>query len=109
MRGVARVLALLAKYTNASIYRSIVRNLILVNPSMSDNDRQKLATDALCQQMISTADSLKSWAMSPDWSIGQIVRVHHIDVFQNGLENPNGMLAIVPHIGTWEIDRKSVV
>lgn len=103
MRVVAQTGAWLAKLTNASIYRSIDRNLMLVNPSMADKDRAHLATEALHHQMISTADSLKSWAMPPEWSIKQIKAVHNIEIFKEGLAHPNGMLAIVPHIGTWEM------
>lgn len=103
MRVVAQIGAWIAKLTNASIYRSIDRNLMLVNPSMADKDRAQLATEALHHQMISTADSLKSWAMPPEWSIKQIKAVHNIEIFKEGLAHPNGMLAIVPHIGTWEM------
>ena len=103
MRVVAQIGAWIAKLTNASIYRSIDRNLMLVNPSMADKDRAHLATEALHHQMISTADSLKSWAMPPEWSIKQIKAVHNIEIFKEGLAHPNGMLAIVPHIGTWEM------
>ncbi|MCP3897278.1 lysophospholipid acyltransferase family protein [Moraxella sp.] len=103
MRVVAQTGAWLVKLTNASIYRSIDRNLMLVNPSMADKDRAQLATEALHHQMISTADSLKSWAMPPEWSIKQIKAVHNIEIFKEGLAHPNGMLAIVPHIGTWEM------
>lgn len=103
MRMAAQIGAWLAKLTNASIYRSIDRNLMLVTPSMADKDRAQLATEALHHQMISTADSLKSWAMPPEWSIKQIKAVHNIEIFKEGLAHPNGMLAIVPHIGTWEM------
>ena len=103
MRMAAQIGAWLAKLTNASIYRSIDRNLMLVTPSMTDKDRAQLATEALHHQMISTADSLKSWAMPPEWSIKQIKAVHNIEIFKEGLAHPNGMLAIVPHIGTWEM------
>lgn len=103
MRVVAQIAAWIAKLTNASIYRSIDRNLMLVNPNMIDSDRAQLATEALHHQMISTADSLKSWAMPPEWSIKQIKAVHNIEILKEGLSHPKSMLAIVPHTGTWEM------
>ena len=41
--------------------------------------------------------------MPPKWSIAQIKTVHHEDILIKALANPSGMLAIVPHIGTWEM------
>lgn len=41
--------------------------------------------------------------MPPDWSIAQICDVHNKDILLEGLASPNGMLAIVPHLGTWEM------
>lgn len=103
IRTIARVIGWLAKLANASIYRSIDRNIMFVNPNMTKDDRISLSTHTLYHQMTSAADSLKSWAMPPQWSINQIKTVHNIEIFQEGLASPNGMLAIVPHIGTWEI------
>ena len=41
--------------------------------------------------------------MPPEWSIAQIHDVHDKDILLEGLASPNGMLAIVPHLGTWEM------
>ena len=41
--------------------------------------------------------------MPPDWSIAQICDVHNKDILLDGLASPNGMLAIVPHLGPWEM------
>lgn len=103
LRTVARIAAYLAYMTNASIYRSIDKNLILTKPSLTNHARKQLAKDILTNQLISTVDSLKCWAMPPIWSIEQIKNVHGLHILQQGLSNPNGMLAIVPHIGTWEM------
>ena len=70
---------------------------------MPDAQRQKLAKQILKNQLISAVDSLKTWAMPPKWSIAQIKTVHHEDILIKALANPSGMLAIVPHIGTWEM------
>ncbi len=41
--------------------------------------------------------------MPPEWSIAQIRDVHNKDILLEGLASANGMLAIVPHLGTWEM------
>ncbi len=101
---VARFVAwILIKIPNASLIRSIKTNLTLVNPTLSEPQRQALIKDIVRQQCLSSVESVKSWAMSPAWSIEQIREVHDQDILRRGLANPNGMLAIVPHLGTWEI------
>ena len=71
---------------------------------MPDAQRQKTRqTNPKKNQLISAVDSLKTWAMPPKWSIAQIKTVHHEDILIKALANPSGMLAIVPHIGTWEM------
>ncbi|OOR90121.1 lipid A biosynthesis acyltransferase [Moraxella caviae] len=100
---VARMAAILARNANASIYRSIHTNLALIYPAMPDDQRDALAKEALTNQLISTVHSAKSWAMPPAWSVAQIKDVHGFDILQRGLANPKGMLAVVPHIGTWEM------
>ncbi len=103
LRILARVGANLARMADASIYRSIRKNLIMVHPHLSGEERKQLSLQALNNQLISSVDSLKSWAMPPEWSINQIKNVHDLEILQRGLSHPNGMLAIVPHIGTWEM------
>ena len=103
LHGLAAVCAYVAHSFNLSIYRSINANLILVYPNMPDEDRTILAKKILKNQLSSVVDSFKSWAMPPEWSVNQITKVHHQHILEQGLANPNGMLAIVPHIGTWEM------
>ncbi|MFA9485278.1 MULTISPECIES: lysophospholipid acyltransferase family protein [unclassified Moraxella] len=103
LRTLARAIACLALLIDASIYRSIRKNLLITRPLLSNEQRKAMAKQLLFNQLISTADSLKSWAMPTEWSVSQIKSVHRLDILQDGLNHPNGMLAIVPHIGTWEM------
>jgi KDO2-lipid IV(A) lauroyltransferase len=88
---------------NLSIVRTIKINMALIEPPLSDRQKQILIKDIVRHQSLSSVESIKSWAMSPEWSIAQICDVHNKDLFLEGMSNPNGMLAIVPHLGTWEM------
>ena len=103
LHGLAAVGAYIAKNFNLSIYRSINANLILLNPNLPDVERHQKAEQILKNQLISTVDSLKSWAMPPKWSIEQIKTIHNLPILQAGLAHPNGLLLIVPHLGVWEM------
>lgn len=88
---------------NLSIVRTINVNMTLIDPALSDAQKQGLVKDIVRHQCLSSVESIKSWAMPPEWSINQIYEVHNKALFLNALANPKGMLAIVPHLGTWEI------
>lgn len=101
--ALARFASYFAKWSNASIYRSIDTNLMMVRPLMTQNEREHLAFTTLQNQLASTLYSAKSWAMPPEWSIRQITKVHDEHILHKGLNHPNGMIIIAPHIGTWEM------
>ncbi len=106
--SVLQVLARFVAYViirlpNASLTRTININLSLVAPALSDSKKQALTKDIILHQCLSSVESIKSWAMSPEWSIAQIRDVYNKDILLEGLNDPNGMLAIVPHLGTWEM------
>lgn len=100
----ARMVAwLIMRVPNLSIIRTITINLALVAPNFEAAKKQQLIAAIVRHQCLSTVESVKSWAMPPSWSISQIRQVHNLEILEQGLANPNGMLAIVPHLGTWEM------
>lgn len=88
---------------NLSIARTININMTLVASDLSEKQQQTLIKDIVRNQCLSSVESVKSWAMSPEWSIAQIREIHNQDILLEGLASPNGMLAILPHLGTWEM------
>ncbi|WP_440453153.1 lysophospholipid acyltransferase family protein [Psychrobacter sp. ASPA161_9] len=88
---------------NSSLVRTIKINMALITPKLSESQKQTLVKDIVRHQCLSSVESIKSWAMLPEWSIAQICDVHNKELLLEGLANPNGMLAIVPHLGTWEM------
>lgn len=104
LQMLARFVAwVIIKYPNLSIMRTINTNLQLVAPKVTQTQRQQLVSDIVKNQCLSSVESIKSWAMSPEWSISQIQDVHNKDIFLEAIAHPSGMLAIVPHLGTWEM------
>ena len=104
LQMLARFVAwVIVKIPSLSIMRTIHINMALIAPHLSASQQKVLTKDIIYHQCLTSIESIKSWAMSPEWSIGQIRDVHNKDVLLAGLANPNGMLAIVPHLGTWEM------
>lgn len=88
---------------NLSIHNSIQRNLRLAYPTLNDKQRKQLHHQIIRNQCLTSVESVKSWAMPVSWSLKQIRDIHNEEILVKGLSNPNGMLAIVPHLGTWEM------
>lgn len=100
----ARIVAwIIIKIPSLSIMRTISINMALVTPTLPDSQKKSLTKDIIYHQCLTSIESIKSWAMPPEWSIAQICDVHNKDILLEGLASPNGMLAIVPHLGTWEM------
>lgn len=84
--------------------RWVVRvNLSLAYPQLSPQQRLQLERDSIYSQCLTAAESIKSWGMPPAYSLAQIRSVSGTDILLNALKNPNGVIAVVPHFGTWEI------
>ncbi|WP_201584174.1 lysophospholipid acyltransferase family protein [Psychrobacter jeotgali] len=110
MQIVARFVAWVIIFLpNTSVVRTIKINMKLIShnlpkPLTQDGFNQDtLVRDIVRHQALSSVESVKSWAMPPEWSIAQIREVYNKQILLEGLASPNGMLAIVPHLGTWEM------
>ena len=104
LQMLARFVAwMILRMPSASIMRTVKINMALIAPTLSDLQKQALTKEIIYHQCLTSIESIKSWAMPPDWSIAQICDVHNKDILLDGLASPNGMLAIVPHLGTWEM------
>ena len=104
LRALARLVGWVMRYLPTLNTHRIIRiNLDLAYPHLSDAQKIERHHAILINQALTGVESVKTWAMSPEWAIDQIYAVHNEQVLQDGLANPNGMLAIVPHLGTWEV------
>lgn len=104
LQTMARIVAwMIVKIPSLSIMRTIDINIALIAPALSELQKRSLTKEIVYHQCLTSIESIKSWAMPPEWSIAQICDVHNKDILLEGLASPNGMLAIVPHLGTWEM------
>ncbi|RYZ93225.1 MAG: lipid A biosynthesis acyltransferase, partial [Moraxellaceae bacterium] len=98
--GVASLIMLMP---NAGM-RWVVRvNLNIAYPALDPVERQQLEKASVYSQCLTAAESVKSWGMPTDYSLAQILSVTGTEVLVNALKNPNGVIAVVPHFGTWEL------
>ncbi|AXI03098.1 lysophospholipid acyltransferase family protein [Aquirhabdus parva] len=78
-------------------------NLLLTMPNLTLNQRLKLERQSVHSQCLTAMESLKCWGMPASYSIAQIRHVQGLDILKTALNDANGMIAVVPHFGTWEM------
>jgi KDO2-lipid IV(A) lauroyltransferase len=99
-RSVAGILILL---THSGIRWTTRVNLMLAFPELEKSARLNLERHSVINQCITIMESIKCWGMPPQYSIDQIKNVEGLDILKAALADPKGMIAVVPHFGTWEM------
>ena len=89
LQMLARFVAwVIVKIPSLSIMRTIHINMALITDKLSEPQKRALTKDIIYHQCLSSIESIKSWAMPPEWSIAQIRDVHNKDILLEGLANP---------------------
>lgn len=99
-RGIGLAMMLMP---NATMRRVIRVNLSLAYPNLNSLQQEALEKASVYSQFFTAVESIKSWGMPTSYSLGQIHRVYDAAILTNALKNPNGLIAVVPHFGTWEV------
>ena len=99
-RGIGLAMMLIP---NATMRRVIRVNLSLAYPNLNSIQQEALEKASVYSQFFTAVESIKSWGMPTSYSLGQIHRVYDAAILTNALKNPNGLIAVVPHFGTWEV------
>lgn len=104
LRAFALAIAWLVNLMPNSGMRWVVRvNLLLSMPRLSESERLSLERASVRSQCLTAVESVKCWGMPPSYSISQIKDIHGLAQLQQALADPKGMIAVVPHLGTWEM------
>lgn len=93
----------LCLFKQSSVYRTTNINIMLVRPTLNDSEHQVLVKKSIANQLFSTIASAKAWLMPTDWATAQIIKVHDQHLLENAFNAGKGVLAILPHIGAWEM------
>lgn len=104
LRSFARWIAFFIMLMPDAGMRWVVRvNLMLAYPQLNQQQRLQLERASIYSQCLTAAESIKSWGMPTQYSMAQIRHISGTDVLLEALKNPNGVIAVVPHFGTWEV------
>ncbi len=81
LQTMARIVAwMIVKIPSLSIMRTIDINIALIAPALSELQKRSLTKEIVYHQCLTSIESIKSWAMPPEWSIAQICDVHNKDI-----------------------------
>lgn len=90
-------------FPNYGLRRIVRINLWISYPTLDDKARTQLEWATLYSQCLTAVESLKGWGMPPAYSISQIQNIEGKDILLNALHSGQGVIFVVPHLGTWEI------
>lgn len=93
---------LVAYFPRSGVYQTVLRNLQLCYPQESDAWHQATTKASLRSTAMTAFEFAKTWGMPPAYSVAQIREVHGESIFQEALAAGQGVIAIVPHWGSWE-------
>lgn len=89
--------------TNSSARKTTEVNLKTAYPELDQPQREDLTKKSLKSQAMTYAESVKIWGSSTEYALSQIKKVHGEDLFLEALQENKGVIAVVPHFGTWEL------
>lgn len=94
--------AIIAQFKNGSQYQTVFKNLCLCFPEQTDQWRHEKTRETLIATAKTAFEFTKTWGMPTDYSVSKIRQVHGVEIFNAALAEGKGVIAIVPHWGTWE-------
>lgn len=93
---------LVANFTGSGPSRTVHANLQLCFPDKDPAWHRQMTRASLQSTGMTALEFAKTWGMPPEYSLGMIREVHGAEHFQEALAAGKGVIAIVPHWGTWE-------
>lgn len=94
--------AIIAQFKNGSQYQTVYKNLCLCFPEQTDQWHHEKTRETLVATAKTAFEFTKTWGMPTDYSVSKIRQVHGVEIFNTALAEGKGVIAIVPHWGTWE-------
>lgn len=93
---------LVGHFPRSGIYQTILRNLQLCYPKQTNAWHHATVKASLRSTAMTAFEFAKTWGSPPAYSLNQIRETHGIEIFQQALAAGRGVIAIVPHWGSWE-------
>lgn len=80
----------------------IRRNLEIAFPEQTPEWREQVMRENVVSTLQTALEFAKTWGMPPEYSLGQIRKVHNEHVITDALAAGKGTIGIIPHFGSWE-------
>ena len=102
-RFLARFVALVINTFQLSKLSKIIQlNLQIAFPERSRQEINQLKKQAIKNELTSYFEFISIWGASNEKNIQRIQKIHGEHYFHEALAEKNGVVLIMPHLGTWE-------
>lgn len=78
-------------------------NIQICFPQMPPEQQQRLIKDSLIETGKTFTEASPMWKWDKDKLFKQIKNIHGEELLQNALNNKNGVILALPHLGNWEL------
>lgn len=103
LQAIGRTLGFIVGYfPNSSIYKTVLCNLQACFPEQGAEWHHKTARATIINTLMTACEFAKTWHMPPEYSLKKITAVYGAEHFHEALGNGKGVIALIPHWGTWE-------
>lgn len=103
IQSIAQLIGIFLFRINSSIRKITEINLKIAYPELSPQQLEELSKESIKSQTMSYAEFIKIWGSSTQYAESLITKVHGEDILLNALKANQGVIAVVPHFGTWEL------
>jgi KDO2-lipid IV(A) lauroyltransferase len=103
LRGFADAVARLWVRVDARESRVARRNLELVFPELSSEQRAELHQQILRTTARQALETLRFWTHSPSANLRHLRELHGADLYNQARATGKGVILIAPHFGNWEL------
>lgn len=103
LQFIATWIAILLHSFDSSMKHITRINIEIAYPELSKNEQQHLIKKSLISQCRTYVEFLKSWGMSPEYSLSLLQKINGEHILIESLESKKGVIVVVPHFGCWEL------
>lgn len=89
--------------TKGRAYRITLKNVHSCFPQLTPRETQELTRESLIETAKTAAEASIIWRNSWAWLHARIVDVEGEDLLRAELAKGNGLIALAPHLGNWEV------
>lgn len=102
-RSLGAVVGWLAYVSRNRMYQVTRENLTLCFPDLSEAERRRLTRASLRETGKMLLETGAVWLKDQAWLKRHVLKIHNLELLEQGLSAGKGVIMLGPHLGNWEV------